>query len=94
MKNSSILTGWFDQNGSCSDNHIASWILEHEQEMILAADYIFQNPELAYKETLASKCLADFMAKNGFTIEEKTDVPRCFLPQIQELLISPRFRTP
>ena len=51
MKNSSILTGWFDKGNSCKDNCIANWIMEHEQEMIDAADYIFQNPELAYKET-------------------------------------------
>ena len=70
MQNSSILTGWFDK--FCDDNIIAKWLMDHEQEMIDAANYIFQNPELAYKETLSSKYLADFMAKNGFSIEEKT----------------------
>lgn len=72
MQNSSILTGWFDKDDSCSNNPIARWLIDHEQEMIDAADYIFHNPELAYKETLASKYLADFMAGNGFSIEEKT----------------------
>ena len=74
MQNSSILNGWFDK--SCDDNIIAAWLMDHEQEMIDAADYIFQNPELAYKETLASKYLADFMAENGFAIEEKTAAKR------------------
>lgn len=72
MQNSSILTGWFDKDDSCKDNLIANWLMEHEQEMIDAADYIFQNPELAYKETLAAKCLSNFLAHNGFKIEEKT----------------------
>ena len=70
MQNSSILTGWFDKDDSCKDNLIANWLMEHEQEMIDAADYIFQNPELAYKETLAAKCLSNFLAHNGFKIEE------------------------
>ena len=72
MQSSSILTGWFDKDGSCEGNRIAKWLFAHEQEMIAASDYIFQHPELAYEETLASGCLAQFMAENGFTIEEKT----------------------
>ena len=50
------------------DNIIASWIDAHETELIEAADYIFQHPELAYKETLSSKYLAEYLEKNGFEI--------------------------
>ncbi len=80
MQNSSILTGWFDKDNSCKDNLIADWLMKHEKEMIDAADYIFQNPELAYEETLACKRLSDFMAGNGFKIEEQTaDIETAFL---------------
>ena len=34
---------------------ISSWLADHELELIQAADYIFQHPELAYKEELSSK---------------------------------------
>ena len=54
------------------ENIIASWIDSHEAELIETANYLHAHPELAYKETLASRYLADFMAKNGFAIEEKT----------------------
>lgn len=51
---------------------IAAWISRHETELIQTADYIFRNPELAYEEHLASKCLSGFLEKNGFVISDKT----------------------
>ena len=67
MKNSSLLTGWFE-----NENRISDWIVKHESEMIETARYIHEHPEIAYKETLSSKCLADFLEKHGFAIEWKT----------------------
>ena len=53
-------------------NIIAAWLKSHEAELIQTADYIFRHPELAYQETLSSKCLADLLEKNGFRISCKT----------------------
>lgn len=72
MPHSSILTGWFDTAPNFQDNVIASWLKDHEAEIIDAADYIFNHPETAYKETLSSRYLADFLRQNDFVIEEKT----------------------
>ena len=44
------------------DNIIASWLDDHQEELVNTADYIFHHPELAYQETLSSKCLADYLA--------------------------------
>lgn len=54
------------------ENIIASWLKSHEAELIQTADYIFHHPELAYQETLSSKCLADFLERNGFKISRGT----------------------
>ena len=54
------------------ENIIAAWLKSHEAELIQTADYIFHHPELAYQETLSSKCLADLLERNGFTISRKT----------------------
>ena len=43
------------------ENIIAAWLKSHEAELIQTADYIFHHPELAYQETLSSKCLADLL---------------------------------
>ncbi len=53
-------------------NMIASWIDAHTPELIEAADYIFRHPELAYKETLSSRYLADYLEKQGFAVTWKT----------------------
>jgi len=53
-------------------NIIASWIDTHEEELIKAADYLFAHPELAYKEYLSSKYLAEFLEKHGFEITYNT----------------------
>lgn len=55
-----------------TNNIITSWITAHETELIEAADYIFAHPELAYKETLSSKYLAQFLERHGFEITYNT----------------------
>ncbi len=55
-----------------TENIIASWIDSHQTELIEAADYIFQHPELAYHETLSSKYLAEFLEKHGFQLSYNT----------------------
>lgn len=54
------------------DNIIASWLDDHQEELVNTADYIFHHPELAYQETLSSKCLADYLESQGFKITWKT----------------------
>ena len=54
------------------DNIIASWLDNHQEELVHTADYIFHHPELAYQETLSSKCLADYLESQGFKITWKT----------------------
>ena len=62
-----------------AENRIASWLKKHENELIEAADYIFNHPELAYQETLSSKYLALFLEKNGFEITYHTaDIDTAF----------------
>ena len=47
-------------------NVIADWIFSHERELIRAAEFIFEHPELAYEEVLSSKYLADYLRNKGF----------------------------
>lgn len=54
------------------DNIIARWLDDHQEELVNTADYIFHHPELAYQETLSSKCLADYLESQGFKITWKT----------------------
>ena len=51
---------------------ISSWLADHELELIQAADYIFQHPELAYKEELSSKYLCNYLEQQGFHISKET----------------------
>ena len=53
-------------------NRISDWLAEHEPQMIQTADFIFNHPELAYQEKMSSRCLADFLEKEGFQIEWNT----------------------
>lgn len=53
-------------------NIIAEWISTHEPELIQTADYIWKHPELAYKEVLSSRYLADYLKSQGFEISGKT----------------------
>lgn len=61
-------------------NSIATdWISCHEAELIRIADYIFHHPELAYEETLSSRCLADFLKTQGFSVSDGTaGIPTAF----------------
>lgn len=54
------------------DNIIVRWLDDHQEELVNTADYIFHHPELAYQETLSSKCLADYLESQGFKITWKT----------------------
>lgn len=54
------------------ENIIADWLTSHKKELIQTADYIFRHPELAYRETLSSEYLADFLIRQGFRAEKKT----------------------
>ena len=51
---------------------ISKWLDEHQAELADTADYIFCHPELAYQETLSSKCLADYLSSHGFQVTWKT----------------------
>ena len=53
-------------------NVIADWIFSHERELIRAAEFIFEHPELAYEEVLSSKYLADYLRNKGFSVSAKT----------------------
>lgn len=53
-------------------NIIADWIDAHSDELTEASDFIFAHPELAYKEYISSKYLAEYLEKNGFEITYKT----------------------
>ena len=55
-----------------TDNIIAKWLTDHETSIASTADYIFQHPETAYKETLSSRCLANFLEGSGFQIAWRT----------------------
>lgn len=59
-------------NNTISANMIASWLTEHEAELIQTADYLFRHPETAYEETLSSRYLADFLERYGFRTKWKT----------------------
>lgn len=62
-----------------SKNTIARWLDSHKEEISLVADYIFAHPELAYKETLSSRCLAGFLQDFGFDIQWNTaDIDTAF----------------
>ena len=67
MKNSSILTDWMKK-----DNHITNWLLKNESDLIDVAAYIFDHPETAYEEKHASKCLGEYLEKNGFNLSWNT----------------------
>lgn len=47
---------------------IADWLVRHEEELVQAAEFIFQHPETAYEEVLSSRCLTDFLEEKGFSV--------------------------
>ena len=54
------------------NNIIADWLVRHEEELIQAAEFIFQHPETAYEEILSSRRLADLLEENGFSVSWET----------------------
>ena len=50
------------------NNIIADWLVRHEEELVQAAEFIFQHPETAYEEVLSSRCLADLLEEKGFSV--------------------------
>ena len=60
-------------------NIIADWIDAHSAELTEASDYIWAHPELAYKEYISSKYLAEYLEKNGFEITENLDEVECIV---------------
>ncbi len=54
------------------ENIIASWISEHEAELVEAACYLHAHPELAYKEYLSCEYLGKFLERHGFQVTYKT----------------------
>ena len=67
MQNSSILQNWMK-----NENAVTNWLLEHEEDMIATANFIFEHPETAYEEKRSSKCLGEYLEKNGFEVEWNT----------------------
>ena len=61
------------QNALNQTNHtISQWLDSHQDELIDLASYIFEHPETAYEEKLSSKCLADYLEKQGFEVTFQT----------------------
>ena len=48
---------------------INEWFWRHKEEMINVAEYIFLHPEIAMKEKKSSKYLADYLEREGFSIQ-------------------------
>lgn len=57
------------ENTICRDKRIQEWLEKNHEEMQNTADYIFSHPELAEKEVESSRCLAEFLSKQGFSIK-------------------------
>ncbi|MCJ7624130.1 MAG: amidohydrolase [Anaerolineaceae bacterium] len=47
---------------------LIKWLDESKNQFAAIADFIWENPETAYKEFKSSKIQADFLAEKGFTI--------------------------
>ena len=47
---------------------LKQWFDENQDKLYETARYIFRHPELAEKETLSSRCLADYLERQGFRI--------------------------
>lgn len=52
----------------CRNKVIQSWIENHHDAIQETADFIFNHPELSLNEKESSRCLAEFLEKNGFSI--------------------------
>ena len=74
MQNSSILHSWMK-----NENPISNWLYEHEKDLIATADFLFNHPEIAYKEVESSKYLGEYLEANGFELEwNVADIPTAF----------------
>jgi hypothetical protein len=48
---------------------ILSWLEQNQKPYVQMADFIWENPETAYKEFKSSKYQADFLEKEGFSVK-------------------------
>ncbi len=48
---------------------IINWLVENEKPFTQMADFIWENPEVAYKEFKSSKYQADYLEGQGFKIK-------------------------
>lgn len=53
-------------------DYLKQWFDENETAMIKTADFIFRHPEAAFQEQQSSRCLAQFLEAQGFTITRNT----------------------
>ncbi len=47
---------------------IMDWLEKNSKDFTQISDFIWENPEVAYKEFKASKCQADYLEQHGFAI--------------------------
>ncbi|MCJ7625170.1 MAG: hypothetical protein MUO76_16860, partial [Anaerolineaceae bacterium] len=47
---------------------LIKWLEDNQKQFTDISDYIWENPEPAYKEFKSSKAQADYLAKQGFAI--------------------------
>lgn len=47
---------------------ITNWFQENEEEMEKTSAFIFDHPELSLQERESSRCLAEYLEKNGFSV--------------------------
>lgn len=50
------------------NERIQQWIQKNKVVIQRTADFIFNHPELAEEEKKSSRCLADFLSQNGFSV--------------------------
>lgn len=48
---------------------ITNWFQENEEEMEKTSAFIFDHPELSLQERESSRCLAEYLEKNGFSVQ-------------------------
>ena len=61
---------------------VIEYLEQNRSSFIKMSDYIWENPELSWKEFKASRCQADFLEKEGFTITwDIADIPTAFIAE-------------
>ncbi len=61
---------------------VIQYLDQNTAHFIEMSDFIWENPELGWKEFKASSCQADFLEKNGFTITwDIADIPTAFVAE-------------